>query len=719
MTETFRVYTNPDVVGCEIAGALKNVIAIAAGIADGLGYGDNTKAALITRGLAELARLGIALGGDPLTFSGLAGMGDLVATCTSDEESQPHRRRRAREGPGARRDRRRDEDGRGGCEVAPRPCSSSPSATTIEHADRRAGRRRALRGAAGRRDRPRADAARGQARAPRDAREPARAHARRGAGLAAPGPRRRGADRSSPTAPAGRSTGGSAPTTAGTCRAPSTPIRQHLARRRAGRRDPVLRVPGGDAVAAGLRRRRLGGIVLASRSRTRRRRRSSSRSCSAHRSRCGALARRQRRVGRRSTGEPVLRTVQPARRWAVAAPRRSVRHRRRPGPRPMGAFPLTRDRAGDLAAAFLLPARHRNRRSGSRSWRWRSTPWRRSSLRPARPAGGRRRPRWAGTRSSTGACRSSLPDERVQAAVDAGPGAGAPRRPTRARATAATALEDWGFDTEASTMWRQLGLRDRRRAAQRDDVPRPWDLVRERLASASPTLTWPDGPGPLLAAVRALLVAEQEDGSVDLAHRAPGGVGRPVARGPRCPDARAARCRSRSAGTAARPALLWEVTRPGVPELALPGTRRHLVDHRPGGRDPARGAHRAAPVRARAPEKRRRAPAQAGVPASSRRVAMRPAAELVHRPSNGASARPRGRRPNPGPGRRRARRTPSAGASDGLKHPDDEPARLPRSTADTGAPSTRSGRPVAGRAAPVQPPPRTRSSGTSTSSATS
>ena len=83
MTATFRVYTNSDVVGCEIAGALKNVIAIAAGIAAGLGYGDNTKAALITRGLAELARLGVALGGEPLTFSGLAGMGDLVATCTS------------------------------------------------------------------------------------------------------------------------------------------------------------------------------------------------------------------------------------------------------------------------------------------------------------------------------------------------------------------------------------------------------------------------------------------------------------------------------------------------------------------------------------------------------------------------------------------------------------------------------------------------------------
>ncbi|HUV09405.1 MAG TPA: NAD(P)H-dependent glycerol-3-phosphate dehydrogenase, partial [Acidimicrobiia bacterium] len=90
MTKSFRVYTNPDVVGCEIAGALKNVIAIATGIAAGLGYGDNTKAALMTRGLAEIARLGVALGGDPLTFSGLAGMGDLVATCTSEKSRNRH-----------------------------------------------------------------------------------------------------------------------------------------------------------------------------------------------------------------------------------------------------------------------------------------------------------------------------------------------------------------------------------------------------------------------------------------------------------------------------------------------------------------------------------------------------------------------------------------------------------------------------------------------------
>ena len=83
VTSYFRPYTNVDVVGCELGGAVKNVIALATGMAGGMGFGDNTKASLITRGLAETARLGAALGADPLTFSGLAGLGDLVATCTS------------------------------------------------------------------------------------------------------------------------------------------------------------------------------------------------------------------------------------------------------------------------------------------------------------------------------------------------------------------------------------------------------------------------------------------------------------------------------------------------------------------------------------------------------------------------------------------------------------------------------------------------------------
>jgi glycerol-3-phosphate dehydrogenase (NAD(P)+) len=83
MAPYFRVYTNADKTGVEVAGAVKNVIALAAGMAHGMGYGDNTKAAVITRGLAEMARLGVRLGGNALTFAGLAGVGDLVATCTS------------------------------------------------------------------------------------------------------------------------------------------------------------------------------------------------------------------------------------------------------------------------------------------------------------------------------------------------------------------------------------------------------------------------------------------------------------------------------------------------------------------------------------------------------------------------------------------------------------------------------------------------------------
>jgi glycerol-3-phosphate dehydrogenase (NAD(P)+) len=86
----FRVYLNDDVIGCEMGGALKNVIAIAAGIGQGLGVGDNTRAAVISRGLAELTRLGVAMGAQPATFAGLAGMGDLIATCMS-----PYSRNRA------------------------------------------------------------------------------------------------------------------------------------------------------------------------------------------------------------------------------------------------------------------------------------------------------------------------------------------------------------------------------------------------------------------------------------------------------------------------------------------------------------------------------------------------------------------------------------------------------------------------------------------------
>ena len=86
----FRVYTNDDVIGCELGGVLKNSIAIAVGMGDGQGAGDNTRAALITRGLSEVTRLGVAMGGKPETFAGLAGMGDMIATCTSPQSRNRH-----------------------------------------------------------------------------------------------------------------------------------------------------------------------------------------------------------------------------------------------------------------------------------------------------------------------------------------------------------------------------------------------------------------------------------------------------------------------------------------------------------------------------------------------------------------------------------------------------------------------------------------------------
>ncbi len=91
MNPTFRVYTNPDIVGVELGGALKNIIALCAGVIDGLGFGDNTKAALMTRGIAEITRLGVAMGARIETFAGLSGIGDLIVTCTS----QHSRNRRA------------------------------------------------------------------------------------------------------------------------------------------------------------------------------------------------------------------------------------------------------------------------------------------------------------------------------------------------------------------------------------------------------------------------------------------------------------------------------------------------------------------------------------------------------------------------------------------------------------------------------------------------
>ena len=88
MSPVFRVYTTPDMLGVELGGALKNVIALAAGTADGLGYGDNTKAALITRGIAEMTRLGVKMGAKLETFAGLSGIGDLIVTCAQPKQAR-------------------------------------------------------------------------------------------------------------------------------------------------------------------------------------------------------------------------------------------------------------------------------------------------------------------------------------------------------------------------------------------------------------------------------------------------------------------------------------------------------------------------------------------------------------------------------------------------------------------------------------------------------
>ena len=140
-SDRLRIYTSADVVGCEISGAVKNVIAIAAGMADGLGYGMNTKAALTTRGLAELARLGTAMGGDPLTFLGLAGAGDLMATCSSPLS----RNRRVGEQIGTRRRTGRSPSGhddvRRGCQLG-RRCPHPGRPPRCRHADLHNGRLR-------------------------------------------------------------------------------------------------------------------------------------------------------------------------------------------------------------------------------------------------------------------------------------------------------------------------------------------------------------------------------------------------------------------------------------------------------------------------------------------------------------------------------------------------------------------------------------------------
>ena len=278
---TFRVYTNPDVVGCEIAGALKNVLAIGAGIADGLGYGDNTKAALITRGLAELARLGRRARRRPADVRRASpGMGDLIATCSSPQSRNRHVGVELGQGPRARR--RSSSEMNMVAEgvkttAAVLELAAAPRRRDAARVVRRPG---ALRGRAPGRPRARADAAQGEARAPRHAivrrrlnrRSPsgARRRARRTARSAA-----RSTMRGVVHVGDSRSTGGSAPTTAGTFPPRTRRRAAAAAGHRAGRRDRGARPERRrrrSACTASPRRRAPGRSW--SRSRTRRRRRS-------------------------------------------------------------------------------------------------------------------------------------------------------------------------------------------------------------------------------------------------------------------------------------------------------------------------------------------------------------------------------------------------------------------------------------------------------------
>ena len=140
-----RLYTNHDVIGCELGGVFKNVVAIACGLGEGLAVGDNTRAAVMTRGLAEVTRLGVAMGGEPTTFAGLAGMGDLVATCISPHSRNRYVGEQLGRGVPLGRGARRDVDGRRrreGCGDRARAGGTSRRRDAGVHRDLRGGHRR-------------------------------------------------------------------------------------------------------------------------------------------------------------------------------------------------------------------------------------------------------------------------------------------------------------------------------------------------------------------------------------------------------------------------------------------------------------------------------------------------------------------------------------------------------------------------------------------------
>jgi hypothetical protein len=268
-------------------------------------------------------------------------------------------------------------------------------------------------------------------------------------------------------------------------------------------------------------------------------------------------------------GRPALRTPRPASRWAAGTPGETFDVVAAGGAQER-ALTGVGGRRTRLEVALLHPVAHRTRLRGALAVArpGRSVPVDAVDL-SLLPDAGAAAAGWdAQLRRGM---RVVVPDTQLQRAIDAGRAAlllaaDARRRPS---AEDVAALEDWGFDAEATTAWRRLGVRARSRASRRTHDPAPWRAIRARLASASSTFTWPDGPAPLLRATRDLLVTAGDDESADLLVELPSewlGQNLEVHDAP----TRAGRVSYAVRWHGARPALLWECERPirlGAPRL--------------------------------------------------------------------------------------------------------------------------------------------------------
>ncbi len=576
MSRSFRVYTNPDVVGCEIAGAMKNVIAIAAGTAAGLGYGDNTQAALITRGLAEVARLGVALGGEPMTFAGLAGLGDLVATCTS-----PKSRNRS-VGFELGRGRSLDDIVEQSNMVAEGVRST---AALLELAAR--GRDR---------DADRVDGGCGALRRPPPGRAGARAHAPRGEGRAprslvtgaGSDPLDRGTligvlggvrdatvDRTGVLAP--RATGWELDWWIGADDRWHVPGREAAVRQTLVDGMPVvqtsMRVPGGDAVhrVYGAPVADVGEVAVAE---------------IANESPAPFVAALVVRgasavdLGDATAfvdGRSAVRTPRPPSRWALAADG-STEELVTSGAASDAPFAARRDRGARLVAAFLYPVAHRTTLRAVVAIGTRGLGTTEPAALPDAAAVARG---W--TAQLDRGMRVELPDEALQRAV------GTARAATvlagqawKVAPEVVAVLEDWGLDPEAATGWARLTGRERRRLGRRTPpaTGAGWAEVRARAADPTPAL---------LEAVRAVVVRETDDGVEVLGDWPPDWIGQPI-------DVLVAPTRRGPVSYSVRwhgdrPALLWEV--PDGVRVTAPGLDPAWSTSEPRGRRssrPRRGA---------------------------------------------------------------------------------------------------------------------------------